>query len=159
MAKRKPTRKKRRSPQKRKKTPLKNSLSKAFAGLAILAVLVVAIGFIVYHLAPPEKPSPALSVSKSTQAKEKPLKKKPAFEIFPEEKTPAREPLAKIDIPKSIPRPRPVPSGKLPRVALIIDDLGYDRKMAEKFLGLDINLTFSILPHSPFQNKIHIVLI
>jgi polysaccharide deacetylase 2 family uncharacterized protein YibQ len=154
MAKRNPTRKKRRSPQKRKKTPLKNSLSKAFAGLAILAVLVVAIGFIVYHLAPPEKPSPALSVSKSTQAKEKPLKKKPAFEIFPEEKTPAREPLAKIDIPKSIPRPRPVPSGKLPRVALIIDDLGYDRKMAEKFLGLDINLTFSILPHSPFQNKI-----
>jgi polysaccharide deacetylase 2 family uncharacterized protein YibQ len=154
MAKRKPTRKKRRSPQKRKKTPLKNSLSKAFAGLAILAVLVVAIGFLFYHLAPPEKPSPALSVSKSTPAKQKPLKKKPAFEIFPKEKTPAREPLAKIDIPKSIPRPTPVPSGKLPRVALIIDDLGYDRKMAEKFLGLDINLTFSILPHSPFQNKI-----
>jgi polysaccharide deacetylase 2 family uncharacterized protein YibQ len=154
MAKRKPTRKKRRSPKKRKKTSLKNSLSKAFAGLAILAVLVVAIGFIVYYLAPPEKPSPALSVSKSTQTKEKPLKKKPAFEIFPKEKTPAREPLAKIDIPKSIPRPKPVPSEKLPRVALIIDDLGYDKKMAEKFLGLDINLTFSILPHSPFQNKI-----
>jgi cell division septal protein FtsQ len=56
MAKRKPTRKKRRSPKKRKKTSLKNSLSKAFAGLAILAVLVVAIGFIVYYLAPPEKP-------------------------------------------------------------------------------------------------------
>jgi hypothetical protein len=148
MAKRKPTRKKRRSPKKRKKTSLKNSLSKAFAGLA------VAIGFIVYYLAPPEKPSPALSVSKSTQTKEKPLKKKPAFEIFPKEKTPAREPLAKIDIPKSIPRPKPVPSEKLPRVALIIDDLGYDKKMAEKFLGLDINLTFSILPHSPFQNKI-----
>jgi polysaccharide deacetylase 2 family uncharacterized protein YibQ len=154
MAKRKPTRKKRRPPKKRKKSPLKNSLSKAFAGLAILAVLLVAIGFLVYHLAPPEKPSPALSVSKSTPTKEKPLKKKPAFEIFPKEKTPAREPLAKIDIPKSIPRPKPVPSGKLPRVALIIDDLGYDRKMAEKFLGLDINLTFSILPHSPFQNKI-----
>jgi len=154
MAKRKPTRKKRRPPKKRKKSPLKNSLSKAFAGMAILAVLVVAIGFLVYHLAPPENPSPAVSVSKSTPAKEKPLKKKPAFEIFPKEKTPAREPLAKIDIPKSIPRPKPVPSGKLPRVALIIDDLGYDRKMAEKFLGLDINLTFSILPHSPFQNKI-----
>jgi polysaccharide deacetylase 2 family uncharacterized protein YibQ len=154
MAKRKPTRKKKRSPKKRKKTPLKNPLSKAFAGLAILAVLVVAIGFLVYHLAPPEKPSPGLSVSKPTPAKEKPLKKKPPFEIFPKEKTPAHEPLANIDIPKSIPKPRPVPSGKLPRVALIIDDLGYDRKMAEKFLSLDINMTFSILPHSPFQNKI-----
>jgi polysaccharide deacetylase 2 family uncharacterized protein YibQ len=154
MAKRKPTRKKRRPPKKRKKTTLKNSLSKAFAGLAILAVLVVAIGFIVYYLAPPEKPSPDGSVSKSTQAREKPLKKKPQFEIFPKEKTPAREPQAKIDIPKSIPRPKPLPSGKLPRVALIIDDLGYDKKMAEKFLGLGLNLTFSILPHSPFQNKI-----
>ena len=154
MAKRKSTRKKRRPAKKRKKTTLKNSLSKAFTGLAILAVLVIAIGFIVYYLAPPEKPSPAVSVYKSTPAKEKPLKKKPQFEIFPKEKTPTREPLAKIDIPKSIPRPKPLPSGKLPRVALIIDDLGYDKKMAQKFLGLDLNLTFSILPHSPFQNKI-----
>ncbi len=154
MAKRKPTRKKRRSPKKRKKTSLKNSLAKAFAGMAILAVLVVAIGFLVLYLAPPEKPSPALSVSKSTQTKQKPLKKKPSFEIFPKEKMSVGEPLAKIDIPKPIPRPKPVPSEKLPRVALIIDDLGYDKKMAEKFLELDINLTFSILPHSPFQNKI-----
>lgn len=154
MAKRKPNRKKRRSPKKRKKTSLKSSLTKAFAGLAILAVLVVAIGFVVYYLAPPEKPSPTVSVSKSAQDRQKPLKKKPAFEIFPKEKKPAREPLAKINIPKSIPEPRPVPSEKLPRVALIIDDLGYDKKIAEKFLGLEINLTFSILPHSPFQNKI-----
>ena len=153
MAKRKPTRKKRRSPKKRKKTPVKTSLSKAIAGLAILAVLVVAVGFIVYYLAPPEKPSATVSVSESTQAREKPVNV-PKFEIFPKEKTPARKPLAKIDIPRSIPKPKPVPSAKLPRVALIIDDLGYDKKIAEKFLGLDINLTFSILPHSPFQKKI-----
>jgi polysaccharide deacetylase 2 family uncharacterized protein YibQ len=42
----------------------------------------------------------------------------------------------------------------LPPVALILDDLGYDKKIAEKFLDLDINLTFSILPHSPFQKEI-----
>ena len=149
MAKRKPTRKKRRSPKKGKKTSLKNSLSKAFAGLAILAVLVVAIGFLVYYLAPPEKPSPDLAVAKSKRAKEK-----PTFEIFPKEKPPARKPLAKINIPKSIPPPKPVPLEKLPRVALIIDDLGYDKKIAEKFVELDIDLTFSILPHSPFQKKI-----
>jgi polysaccharide deacetylase 2 family uncharacterized protein YibQ len=154
MAKRKPTRKKRRSPRKRKKTSLKNSLSKALAGLAILAVLIVAIGFMIYYMAPPEKPSPDLSISKSKPAKDKPLPEKPTFEIYPKEKTPPRKPLAKIDIPKSIPKPKPLPPGKLPQVALIIDDLGYDKKMAEKFLGLDINLTFSILPHSPFQNKI-----
>jgi polysaccharide deacetylase 2 family uncharacterized protein YibQ len=154
MAKRKPTRKKRSPKKTRKKTSLKNSLSKALAGMAILAVLVVAVGFLVYHLMPPKMPSQALSVSKSTQTKKQALKKKPAFEIYPEEKTPAREPLAKIDIPKSMPAPKPTPFEKLPRVALIIDDLGYDKKMAQKFLALDINLTISILPHSPFQNKI-----
>jgi polysaccharide deacetylase 2 family uncharacterized protein YibQ len=37
----------------------------------------------------------------------------------------------------------------MPKVAIIIDDLGYDRGMAEKFLLLDANLTASILPHSP----------
>jgi len=153
MAKRKPTRKKRRSPKKRKKTSLKTSLYKALAGLAILAMLVVAIGFGVYYLAPPEKPSATVSVSKSTQAREKAVKA-PKFEIFPKEKTSAREPRAKIDIPKSIPKPKPMPTAKLPWVALIIDDLGYDKKIAEKFLKLNTNLTFSILPHSPFQKKI-----
>ena len=154
MAKRKPTRKKRSPKKTRKKTSIKSSLSKALAGLAILAVLVAAIGFLVYKLAPPEKSSQSSSISKSTQAKKQPVKKKPAFEIYPKEKTSAGKPLAKIDIPKSIPEPKPLPLGKLPRVALILDDLGYDKKIAEKFFALNINLTVSILPHSPFQNKI-----
>ena len=42
----------------------------------------------------------------------------------------------------------------VPSVALIIDDLGYDKKIAQKFAQLDVTLTFSILPHSPFQQKI-----
>ena len=154
MAKRKPTRKKRRPKKTRKKTRIKNSLSKAFAGLAILAVFVAAVGFLIYKLVPPDKSSPSASISKSTQAKKQTLNKKPPFEIYPNEKASPGKPLAKIDIPKSIPKPRPVPPGKLPRVALIIDDLGYDKKIAEKFFGLNIHLTASILPHSPFQTKI-----
>ncbi|MBN1931120.1 MAG: divergent polysaccharide deacetylase family protein [Desulfobacterales bacterium] len=43
---------------------------------------------------------------------------------------------------------------KLPKVAIIIDDIGYDRFIAEKFLALDAVFTFSILPHSPFQKRI-----
>jgi polysaccharide deacetylase 2 family uncharacterized protein YibQ len=154
MAKRKPTRKKRRPKKARKKTSTKNSFIKALAGLAILAVFVAAIGFLIYKLAPPDKPSPSSSTSKSRQAKKQPLHKKPEFEIYPKKKAPPGRPLAKINIPKSIPEPKRMPSGKLPRVALIIDDLGYDKKIAEKFFGLDINLTASILPHSPFQSKI-----
>lgn len=35
-----------------------------------------------------------------------------------------------------------------PKIAIIIDDLGYDRHIAEEFLELDIPLTYSILPFS-----------
>ena len=42
----------------------------------------------------------------------------------------------------------------MPLVAIIIDDLGYDRKLAEKLKELDAAFTFSILPHSPFQDSI-----
>ena len=39
-------------------------------------------------------------------------------------------------------------------VAIIIDDLGYDGEIAEKLSQLKAVLTFSILPHSPYQEKI-----
>ena len=42
----------------------------------------------------------------------------------------------------------------LPRVAIIIDDLGYDEKDASRFLALDGMMSFSVLPHSPFQKSI-----
>ena len=150
MASQKKIRRKKRPPKKRKKTAIRSSLSKAIAALAILAVCVTAIGFLVYYLAPPKKLPTDLSVSKSPPS----VKNKPTFEIYPEDKTPDRRPLAKIEIPKPLPKPRPVPTEKLPRVALIIDDLGYDKKIAGKFSNLDSQLTFSILPHSPFQDEI-----
>jgi polysaccharide deacetylase 2 family uncharacterized protein YibQ len=39
-------------------------------------------------------------------------------------------------------------------VAIIIDDLGYDRHLAEKLIDLNAPLTLSILPHSPHQESI-----
>ncbi|MEJ5358422.1 MAG: divergent polysaccharide deacetylase family protein, partial [Desulfobacterales bacterium] len=47
----------------------------------------------------------------------------------------------------------PAPRG-LPRVALIIDDIGYDRPLAEKLIALEAPLTFSVLPHSPHQKAL-----
>jgi len=67
----------------------------------------------------------------------------PKFEVFPEEELPYQPP---ISTPPEI--------KELPRVAIIIDDLGYNRKIAQKFLELDAVLTFSILPYSPFTKKI-----
>jgi polysaccharide deacetylase 2 family uncharacterized protein YibQ len=47
-----------------------------------------------------------------------------------------------------------IPTQKqLPKVALIIDDIGYDRALAKKFLDLHGMLTFSILPHSPLTKS------
>ena len=151
MAKRKPTRKKRRPKKSRKKPSVKRSFVKALAGMAILGALVVTIGFLIYHLAPPQPPSPS-PAAKSPKAETPAPKKKPTFEIYPKEKPTPRQPLAKKDIPTSI--PKPLPTKALPSVALIIDDLGYDKKIAQKFAQLDVTLTFSILPHSPFQQKI-----
>ncbi len=40
-----------------------------------------------------------------------------------------------------------------PRVALIIDDMGYHRKIGDRLLDLDLNLSFSFLPHAPFAGE------
>lgn len=69
----------------------------------------------------------------------------PQFEIYPQ---------------KDIPRPKPekvpalAPDSGLPRVAIILDDIGYDREIVSKFLSLDLPLTLSMLPKSPYKNSI-----
>ncbi|MCP3926031.1 MAG: divergent polysaccharide deacetylase family protein [Desulfobacterales bacterium] len=42
----------------------------------------------------------------------------------------------------------------MPKVAIIIDDIGYNRVVAEKLIKLGIPITFSILPYSPFGDNI-----
>ena len=50
---------------------------------------------------------------------------------------------------------RPVPSHPLhPRIALIIDDIGYSRSRARQFLDLNIPITYSILPRLANSNKL-----
>jgi polysaccharide deacetylase 2 family uncharacterized protein YibQ len=49
-----------------------------------------------------------------------------------------------------------VPAPKIdnrPRVAIIIDDMGYHRRIGEKLLALELNLSFSFLPHAPFAEQ------
>ncbi len=48
----------------------------------------------------------------------------------------------------------PETSSHSARVAIIIDDIGNDRKVFRKFLDLGIPLTFSILPHEKFSSRI-----
>jgi polysaccharide deacetylase 2 family uncharacterized protein YibQ len=41
-----------------------------------------------------------------------------------------------------------------PRLAIIIDDLGYDPSLARAFIQLDLPLSFSVLPSAPFTKRI-----
>ncbi|MBW2017940.1 MAG: divergent polysaccharide deacetylase family protein [Deltaproteobacteria bacterium] len=47
-----------------------------------------------------------------------------------------------------------VPTHKLPRIALIIDDLGYDKTIGRQLIELEIPLTLSVLPVAPFTRSI-----
>ena len=145
MTKRKTTRKKKVRKKSRSNKLFNTSLLKVFAGVASLLILVLLAGVLAHYLITPEKPlRPPVAPAKSVPAAKRPIAKIPTFEIYP-----AKE----IAPEKKLIKP---PAGKkqLPLVAIIIDDLGYDQKIAEKFSRLNADITFSILPHSPFQNSI-----
>ncbi|MDY6903721.1 MAG: divergent polysaccharide deacetylase family protein [Thermodesulfobacteriota bacterium] len=71
--------------------------------------------------------------------------RRPVFEIYPEE-APSR-PVARKPC-------KSVQTGVKPSVAIIIDDVGYDRRIARRFLDIGIPVTLSVLPHSPFSKSI-----
>ena len=136
------TKKKRKS---RNRPDLKSQLLKCLVGLFVLALLVIAAGFLTQLLMKRKEPVRPLQAVKQAPLHEQPVKKAPTFEIYPKEEPPYRKP---------IPKPKVPFTPRKPKVAIIIDDLGFDRIIAGKFLELDAVLTFSMLPGSPFQEKI-----
>jgi uncharacterized protein len=99
-------------------------LKKTVAGLCGMFVLLAATGYI-----------SRCSFHKSA------IPETPRYEIYPKEE---------IAVPGRIPKPKSF----LPKVAIIIDDMGYDSTIAEKFLSLNVPLTFSVFPHSPSRDRI-----
>ena len=142
MAKRKSTRKKKTRKKSPKNSPIKRSLIKAFTGLSILVLVVVFAGLLAHYLIAPRKPSKPAEPPTSVPVAKQPVAKIPPMEIYPPKDIPP---------PKKPPKPPTQKTEQLPQVAIIIDDLGYDEKIAEKLGELNTVLTFSILPHSPFQ--------
>ncbi|GAB6095482.1 hypothetical protein JCM14469_17340 [Desulfatiferula olefinivorans] len=70
---------------------------------------------------------------------------RPTYEVFPDEEPEDRQ----VTV---LPFPDRPPA--LPRVAVIIDDIGYNRVLARKLIDLDRALTFSVLPQSPHCREI-----
>jgi uncharacterized protein len=112
-------------------------LIQAVAGLGILLFLIVVAGVLLRHFMANRH-----AVSPMTKSR---VVRSPRFEVYPKNDIPPREPLPK--------KPRKA-LGRLPKIAIIIDDIGYDKTIAKKFLALNAVLTFSILPYSPYEKSI-----
>jgi len=146
MAKRKTTRKNKNRRKSRKNKLFNSPLLKAFLGVACILILVVLAGVLAHYLITPTKSlRPRVTPDKSAPATQKPIAKIPPFEIYPQKEIPPE---------KKPPKPPPTDIKQLPIVAIIFDDLGYDTKFAQKLSELNAPVTFSILPHSPFQDRI-----
>lgn len=133
---------------------LNAQLIRLMAGLIILILIVGAAGFIAdYYLKssqidqqlsnkPPQYKSPRHQVLV--------LPESPRYEVFPVDKDVDNKSVSLPLIKKpEIKRPK-----ELPMVAIIIDDIGYDRKIADQLLSLDAKITFSVLPYSTFAKQI-----
>ncbi len=151
MAKKKPGKKRRKGPPSKRKE-LGRELKRGILGLAVLLLLVILAGVLTYYLFLHDPPAPSSPVEhvpsvpmeKVTPATQPEAYALPPYEVFPEVDPP----------PEGLPMLPVTPREDLPRVALIIDDLGYQKTLAYRFLALDAALTLSLLPHSPFQEKI-----
>jgi polysaccharide deacetylase 2 family uncharacterized protein YibQ len=126
--------------KKTKSAKKKNSFQqviKIFLGLGVLLVLVILAGVLTNYLLTNRHP-----VRRAENAFEKSRHQTSdiRFEIYPER-----------DIPL-VKEKKPLKT--LPRIAIIIDDIGYDRAVVKKFLSLNLPITLSMLPKSPFAKSI-----
>lgn len=130
-----------------------HSFSFPRSGIGIKKILfIVLIIILVYHTFVSKRISYAFYVSGKIS-----IVDAPPFEIYPGAKIPNPGECVPYTEP-CIPYHKPIPKAEkpilLPKVAIIIDDIGYDRKTAAKLLSLNVALTFSVLPQSPFGKGI-----
>ena len=158
--------KKKATPKKKRRTAKSKAIprgtgTKISIALVLLVGIVLGTGWLLHRYLPPTAAPPAAverpraaapkkvpaqprPKTAAPKAKPKPVKP-PVYEIYPD-----KDVAAASRRPK--PPERPV-SGK-PRVAIIIDDIGYDRGLTRKFMALKAPLTFSVLPDSPFGSSL-----
>jgi len=131
---------------KKRKTSKKKTSFQQFIkipiSLAILILLVTLAGTLTHHLLLKRRPVKTIG---DTFEKSQHHMSDFQFEIYPEKDIP---------LPKEKKPPKTRPLEKSPRIALIVDDIGYDRAVVKKFLSLNLPITLSMLPKSPFIKSI-----
>lgn len=150
--------------RKNKKPVIRNELKKILVGIAVLVSVCLTMAMIADLFFQPGR------VEKKTQGvtlqPDKP-KTKPIQEDIPDIK--AKKTITglkkKSDKPikyeifedideKTIEKPIPPVKDQTPKIAIIIDDIGYDKKIALALCNLNSNITFSVLPFAPFGKYI-----
>lgn len=137
-------RKKAKKKVKKKQVDYKLQILKIISGFFVLLSLVIMAGLLAHHFL---KQNPGFkSLSPAIQPNTHNAHgTQPTFEIFPKEKSAGLG--SGLDY-------YPIVGSPAPKVAIIIDDLGYDRKIADEFINLGRPFTFSVLPYGPYQKSI-----
>jgi hypothetical protein len=158
-----PTKKTKKTSPKKQKISITNELTKIATGIAILVGLVVVSVMGVDHffgrgnsgnkvavarpvaleISETSQVTVKKRISKKTEAVSHPVQR-PVFEVFDD--------TAHHAVPER--KPKPVAKDLTPRVAIIIDDIGFDKKISSALADLDRNITLSILPGAPHAKAI-----
>ena len=157
-----PVRKNKRPAQKKS---VGSNLTRSIISFSVLLLLVGLLGVTARHLLARKMPIP-VPAPVHTELIKHPIElpaKVPVYEIYPKNDIhpsfDENKPMARKIVPDTRPI-LPVEKQKkprkpaLPKVAIIIDDIGYDPKIVDHFLSIDAPLTFSVLPFSPYQEKV-----
>lgn len=163
--KKKAAQKKSAPPRKKKSRPPQNTLMESIITVLTTGFFVLFALFVAYVILHPKEQAPQRQKPAPAAMKQEPVTKfskhpKPEFEIYPEvpvpsERAAATPPPKKPPAPTVPPPERPdIPEDVLPKVAIIIDDFGYDLAMAKRFIDLGGGLTCAVLPRGPHAKKI-----
>ncbi|MBU8910808.1 MAG: divergent polysaccharide deacetylase family protein, partial [Desulfobacterales bacterium] len=147
------------SRRKNKKPVVFNEFKKILVGIIILVSVCITVAMIADLFFHPER------IEKKTKIVTKPsdkpeIKAKKAVTRLKEKS----DKLIKYEVFEDVDHTiveRPSTPGKdhIPQIAIIIDDIGYDKKIALALCDLNSNITFSVLPFAPFgeylSGKLH----
>ena len=144
MAKKKRAATTRRKKRKTSKRPdIAVQLMKVMGALGILVILVVGVAVLAHFTfkRPQSYQAPYVRQPVPQAVKKKP---KPSYEVYTRKALP----------PKPVEKLPQLPGDRPPLVAIIIDDIGYDRPVARQLLALNVPLTFSVLPQAPHSRQL-----
>ncbi len=162
MAKKKSIKKK----KKGKKSNIIPQLKQLFLGIVLLFMIVGTGAYFLFTQVPfhePPAPGPKKEIRVNGPLKKKTIPKEVRVKHIRSSSVVTKKhtkiPVYEIEEDLIIPVPKTDISHKKekkskPEISIIIDDLGYDLKQAEKFINLKVPLTFSILPFSAKNKKI-----